>query len=60
MFAKATLEVLRLKLYVSLQRLVVYWGNTVDYKAVHPGAVCSQGIQVLLIVCLRSLERGCT
>lgn len=60
MFAKATTEVFRIKQHVSLQRLVVHWGNIVDYKAVQPGAVCSRGIQALLFVCLRSLERGCT
>lgn len=60
MLAKATLEVLRLKHYVGLRRLVVHWGNIVDYKAVQPGGVCSQESQALLIVCLRSLERGCT
>lgn len=41
----------QLKNYTSLQRLVVYWGNPVDYKAVKPGALCSQGIPVLFIVC---------
>ena len=45
MFAKATIEVLRIKQHVSLRRLAVRWGNTVDYKAVQPGAVCSPGIQ---------------
>lgn len=59
MFAKATSEVLRIKQHVSLWRLVVHWGNIVDYKAVQPEAVCSQGIQALLFVCLRSLERVC-
>ena len=57
MFAKAAIEVFRIKQHVSLQRLVVHWGNIVDYKAVQPEAVCSQGIQTLLFVCLRSLER---
>lgn len=41
----------QLKNYASLQRLVVRWGNPVDYKAVQPGALCSQGIPALFIVC---------
>lgn len=50
----------QLKNYAGLQRLVVHWGKPVDYKAVQPGALCSQGIPALFIVCFRSPERGCT
>lgn len=63
MFAKATIEVFRIKQHVCLRRLVAHWENMVDYKAAQPGAVFTRDLSTsprLFKISRERLHIACT